>query len=1029
MEKHKDDDDFEELLASCIDEYAASGAAGVDSVIAKHPQHADRLRARLQELDRLGLLGTPESDKPQKLGPYTILRRLGLGGMSEVFLAQDPHLGRVVALKSAFPTLAEDSRSRERFDREVRAIAQVSHPAIIPVHDAGEENGRPYFTMEYVEGLTLAQLLDQLRSSRETHDLTQSDVTAEQLARHAGAKEDAVFEAGSPWSRSYIELVCRWVLQIADALAHAHSAGIIHRDVKPSNVMLRPDGNVMLFDFGLARLDDQPALTLSGEFTGTPYYVSPEQLTQGGRSIDAQSDVYSLGVTFYELLTLRRPFEGSSTAEVLHGIQSRDATPPRQFNPRIQRNLELICQTALDRDRERRYPSMDSFADDLRRFLAFEPVNARPLGPLRRIKRLYRYRPALGVAYTLALAILIGLPIGLLWTNAAIRSERDMALRSAAEARRAAALSNQMVGFMVDLFELGQGESAELPASELLSRGLARIPTGRTEEPLVHAALLDTAGRVYSNLGMHDQALRMYDRAFARLRGEVGIDNLSVNEVLHRLAKTHLATGDLATARSIAELSLQGLRDLELDSDEHIADVLLTAARADTLVGEVEQARTRLAEALRIRSELFGERSEACAFVYAELGELELSEGRAHEAAAALEIALSILSASWTPDPVKTTQVRDRLARARQAAGQTQAVSALQHESALVRSRLDAWRTRLSEALPSLPYDYNPTWREDYDASFQSGISALVARNPKLARDSFQTCLHILPANPIAAYNLACSLTMLGQEEQALGWLEKAVEWGFGQTSTNEDTLLKDLDLAPLRNSPRFAQAGERILEKRSELSIESQSLAAMHAGDDARPLLVVLHRRGSSPTETRDSVWGQAAADNGWHAWMPSAVGLTGGSTQDASWYASPKDFDEHGEEWTEGILAELDSLINDPRVDRARVWLAAEGDACPLATSIAFGYPGLFRRLILLDGSPDPQTRRPEGRAAALSGLPVDLLTTSSDATRWAKADLGPKQLLDGVRAWLQSFGFEMRGALVHDRAALSQLLRPTQ
>ena len=1012
---------FEELLAACIEAHAEKGAAAVEAVYLAHPEQAQRLRARLRDLDRLGLLGGGEESAPQKLGPYTILRRLGQGGMSEVFLARDKRLGRVVALKSAFPSLAHDQRSRERFDREVQAIAQVSHPAIIPVYDAGEAEGRPYFTMEYVEGLTLAQLLEHLRA----HSTSPSEILPRELARIAGAGEQAESRTGSPWQRSYVELVCRWTLEIAEALAHAHAAGIVHRDVKPSNIMLRPDGHVQLFDFGLARLDDQPGLTRSGEFAGTPYYVSPEQLTGGGKMIDAQSDVYSLGVTLYELLTFRRPFEGRSTAEVLHRIQSREAASLRQANARVPRDLELICRTALDRDRGRRYQSMEAFADDLRNFLAFEPIDARPLSWLSHVARLYRYRPALAVAYTLGAVIVIGLPIELLWTNAAIRSERDSALASAAEARRSAALSNQMVEFLVDLFELGQGESADLSARELLSRGLARIPTGRSEEPLVRAALLDTAGRVYANLGMHEQALRMFDRAFARLRGEVGDEGPAISALLHRLARTQLATGDAESARSIAQFSIDGYRGAQLGSDARLSDVLMTAARADRLLAEPARARERLDEAWRIREQVFGAASEACARVRVELGALELEAGRAREAILEWRGALSILDGSWTPDPLYSAGVREQLADALEATGDAPAAAQLRLLARTVRARIDSWRSRLGEPLPALPYDYNPAWREAYDASFQTGITALQSNHPERAREAFERCLELVPSNPISAYNLACAFTQLGQREVALDWLERAVEWGFGQTATNADTLQKDLDLWPLRSSPRFARAAQRILEKRAELERESSPVSILAEGEGARPLLVVLHRRGSGPSETASGPWGAAALRAGLHCWVPSAVGLTGGSTRDASWYASPKDFEEHEEEWSEGILAQLRALLEDGHIDRGRVWIAAEGDAGPLATSLALNWPGLFRRLILLEAAPDPKLRRPEARAAALNGVRVDALVRTQASVPWAAPEAGPELRLAGLRDWFLALGLETRARELHGEEELSEVL----
>ena len=301
------EEEFEALLTECIDRFGVDGAEGVERVCSGRPDLAERLRERLASLQRLGLLGEERGGaRPDTIGRYEIERRIGQGGMAVVYLAHDPRDGRRVALKVASTPLLAGDRGRARFEREVRAFEGLRHPNLVPILDSGEAQGRPFFTMEYVEGATLGQVIDALRRSGKSPDeLTGRDVGAVVAA-------PATTEV---WGRSFFETVTRLVLDVAEALDHLHSHNVLHRDVKPSNVLLRPDGRAMLFDLGLAHIEDQPALTRSGDFAGTPYYVSPEQVMRGPKHLDARADVYSLGVTLFELLTLRRPFEGRTTAK------------------------------------------------------------------------------------------------------------------------------------------------------------------------------------------------------------------------------------------------------------------------------------------------------------------------------------------------------------------------------------------------------------------------------------------------------------------------------------------------------------------------------------------------------------------------------------------------------------------------------------------------------------------------------------------------------------------------------------------
>ncbi len=314
---------------------------------------------------------------------YEITGELGRGGMGAVYLARDRRLDREVALKVLFLHKGMDADEVRRFHQEARAAAALRHPAIVHVHDVGEIDGKPYYTMERVEG----------------HDL------AEEIARAALSPRESAEIA----------------FQVAEALDHAHARGVLHRDVKPRNVLIEraPGGlRARLADFGLAKLVEHevsmPAaqargsslrtLTRTGELVGTPAYMSPEQVR--GEAVDARSDVYSLGATLYEMLTGVDPFHNAPTlSDLLARIRDQDPTPPRQRVPDLDPDLETICLTCLQKDPRLRYASAPALGEDLRRYLAGEPIAARPTGSLDRLWRKARRNPA--AALSLAALVLV----------------------------------------------------------------------------------------------------------------------------------------------------------------------------------------------------------------------------------------------------------------------------------------------------------------------------------------------------------------------------------------------------------------------------------------------------------------------------------------------------------------------------------------------------------------------------------------------------------------------------------------------
>ncbi len=478
-----------------------------------------------------GAQGQRDSSEPARVryfGDYEITRELARGGMGVVFLARQVSLNRKVALKMILAGQLADDIDVKRFYTEAEAAANLDHPGIVPIHEVGQHDGQHYFSMGFVEGQSLAQLLA-------TGPLPPRDAAA-------------------------------LLAKVADAIEYAHSRGVIHRDLKPGNILLGPNGNPRVTDFGLAKkVAGDSGLTASGQIMGTPSFMPPEQAGGNRGDVGPAADVYSLGATLYAMVTGRPPFQAATAMDTVIQVVGNEPVAPRRLNAGIPRDLETIVLKCLEKEPAKRYESAAALAGDLRRFLSGEPILARPVGPAERAWR-WSKRNRLVASLLTIVAILTAAgttTITVLWLRA--ESSRREAL--AATERTKQALKDEMAAS-------ARAEASAATARRAVNDYLDKI----TDSPQLHRPgliglrrdLLTQALTYYENFlrdsatdpSLHAEAAAAQNRA-AMIQTELGDTNRAIEtgrravDLVERLVRDHPETSAYRQllARSLVSLA------------------------------------------------------------------------------------------------------------------------------------------------------------------------------------------------------------------------------------------------------------------------------------------------------------------------------------------------------------------------------------------------------------------------------------------------------------------------------------------
>jgi tetratricopeptide (TPR) repeat protein/tRNA A-37 threonylcarbamoyl transferase component Bud32 len=834
------EDPVDELLAACLQ--AEDPAAAVGQAASSHPQHASELRQRWEFLVAARAPGTTKPGQAGgRLGRFRLIEKVGGGGMGIVYRAIEDPPGREVALKLVRPEHLWFEGSHRRFLREVETVAAMQHPGIVPVYSCGEHDGVPFCAMEYVRGRSLADVLEVLRRNQAPPDVT--------ALRQDGARDwnDACF---------------RLALQVAEALAHVHARGVVHRDVKPSNILLDDAGRARLIDFGLARVTHGESLTRTGVQPGSLAYMSPEQVR--GDDVDARTDVWSLGVTLHELLTLQQPFVRQTEEATRRAIMAGVAPQASSSGTRVPWDAATVVATAMAPERDRRYQTMPALADDLRAFLERRPIAARRPGPWLRTRRWTQRHPVASVTIALLVVLLGVLPSTLLLRERAAREEIGREAERARTAEQAsareAATAERVVQFLQELFyevDPSRARGATVPARVILDRGVRRIRSELYEEPAVRAALLRAMGIVYLNLGLvaesedlllecqriceqerlGDKALRAVRVVLARnaaAQGRTAEAERLLRDLL-RDAESGTRAGllaELAEAVWHQDRNDEALRlydealALMRARDRDDADLLAARrSRAGLLLHRLDpsQALSELREVHRIMQQGLRQDDPALIHVTRELAEAELENGNAAAAEARLREVEQVAAKVFDANHPSLAMLRENLAQV------------LLHQG-----RFPAALAELDRALAAYVATYQEPHRAIAQArNLESTLAYEIgdlARAERAARAALKAFEQLFPKGShdraLALGNLARVLLFLGslREGEALAAQAVAMQEVSGHTRPEIDLYARALHGYALAMLNRGAEAERRFATVRERLSRTRDLRVRAHA-------------------------------------------------------------------------------------------------------------------------------------------------------------------------------------------------------
>jgi len=541
--------------------------------------------------------GAAHTHVPKTIAHYKILSKLGQGGMGEVWRAHDSKLERDVAIKMLPAAFAADPELIARFSREAQVLALLNHPHIAAIHGVEERA----LVMELIDGCTLAAY----------------------AAEH---------------SLGIVERM-RLMATVCDAVHHAHQRGVLHRDLKPANILVDRSGQVKVLDFGVARILDNDSeatrRTDLGQLIGTLDYMSPEQTLGDPRTLDIRSDIYSLGVVLFELLAGRLPYQtkGLALPELLRVIREEDPPFLGILDRRLAGDIETMVNKALEKQKERRYTSAAEMGDDIRRYLANEPITAMPAGTAYLARKFVR-RHRVGVtAAVLFLLLVIGFGIGMGILAARASKQRDIAERERARADAVADfLQNDVLAQADPGAQSGKSPDSNIRVRDALDRAAASIEGKFAGHPLVEAAIRQTIGETYSTIGLLPSAGAQFERALALRRKHLPRGSQEIVTTLVRLGQIRREMGSKDRCEPLIREAVETGGDVLGQENPVVLDATTELATLYTSRGNPQKAEELFRKVLAIRLRTLGPANVSTAGLMNDIANVIMDQGRTAEA-------------------------------------------------------------------------------------------------------------------------------------------------------------------------------------------------------------------------------------------------------------------------------------------------------------------------------------------------------------------------------------------------------------